>query len=90
MKTLRTAVASITLILMTGGYAASQVAYLQGFDQASAYSARVDSPAVAYVALILLLLIVVSGFIPDGEAADPAHAELGAGTEPIEGERGRE
>lgn len=67
MKTLRTAVACITLLLLVGGYFVSQFSYLQGLEAATAYAQRVDSPPVKAVSLFLLFLVVVLGFLPDKE-----------------------
>lgn len=68
MKTLRLAIATVTLVLMTAGYAASQYAYFNG--TASAYASKVDVPAVSYLAFALFLAIVVLGFVPDRSAGD--------------------
>lgn len=61
MKILRTTLAIVTVLLIVVGYAASQVAALNGW--AAQYAEKVDSPSISHLALVLLLGIVVLGFI---------------------------
>jgi hypothetical protein len=73
MKKLRTAVAVVTLVLLTAGYAVSQIAALQGW--AADYALRVDSPPVQRLAMALFLAIVALGFIPDRDPISHERAE---------------
>jgi len=60
-------VAIVTLVLMTGGYFASQLRpYMQ--VNPTEYAQRVDTPGVSHLALCFFLPIVILGFIPDQSA----------------------
>lgn len=63
MKTVRTALTAAALCLLCAGYAASQVALIQG--RAAEYAAKVDVPPIWNLSGLFLLLAVVSAFIPD-------------------------
>lgn len=63
MKTLRTALALVTVGLLTVGYFVSQYAYFNGW--AADYAARVDVPPVSRLALVIFLAIVVLGFVKE-------------------------
>ena len=67
MNLLRQVVFVVAALLMGGGYLASQSAYFAGPDKAAEYAQRVASPAVQVVALALLVVCVVSAFVPQGE-----------------------
>ncbi|MHB8636351.1 MAG: hypothetical protein ACYC96_07755 [Fimbriimonadaceae bacterium] len=57
MKVIRNTVFTLSLVLLSAGYAASQVAYDAGAFQR--YAARVDCTPVRAVALILLACCVI-------------------------------
>lgn len=63
MRSLRTALTVAALVLLSAGYAASQIAYFQG--QFIEYAARVDSPPVRALSGLILLAAVVLAWIPD-------------------------
>lgn len=62
MKTLRAGVAGALVLLMGGGYFASQAAYFSGTT--SAYIKALDASPVPWLALVLLGLSTVLAFIP--------------------------
>ncbi|MBS1723515.1 MAG: hypothetical protein JSS66_11240 [Armatimonadetes bacterium] len=63
MRTLRTAVGMIGVLLMAGGYFASQYAYWVG--DPAAYSKALDTSAVPYLSLVLLVGAVALAFVPE-------------------------
>lgn len=63
MRSLRTALTVAALVLLSAGYAASQIAYFQG--RFIEYAARVDTPPVWALSGLLLLVAVVLTFVPD-------------------------
>lgn len=65
MKALRFALSAFVVVGLVAGYLASQVAYFRG--QAPDYAARVDSPQVAMLALVLLGAAVVLSLVKDRE-----------------------
>lgn len=67
MSTLRNALAAAVIVALGAGYAASQWAYFSG--EAARYAQQVDTPQVKAVALLILVLAVVLGFIPEREEA---------------------
>ena len=68
MRTLRTALTAAALILLCAGYGASQVSYF--LDTYADYAARVDSPPVQNLALLLLLSAVILALIRDRDSMD--------------------
>ncbi len=62
MALVRTAIALITLVLLTGGYAASQLAFFNGTT--AQYIAALDASPVPMLALGLLVALVILAFIP--------------------------
>jgi len=69
MTKVRLLVAGVTTLLLASGYIASQVAYLNG--SAPEYAARVDSPPVVMLSLVLFLTMLALFFIPDREEPKP-------------------
>ena len=69
MTKVRLLVAGVTMLLMTVGYLASQYAYLNG--NAVAYAAKVDTPPIVLLSLVLFIAALVLFFIPDHE--EPKH-----------------
>jgi FtsH-binding integral membrane protein len=65
MKTVRNALSLIVVILLGGGYAASQAAVLQG--RAVEYARQIDQPAVHFLALVLFIGCIVLAFFPERE-----------------------
>lgn len=65
MKTLRTALSAITILLLLAGYVASQLAALNG--TASDYAERVDQAPIRYAALALLIAAIVLAFVRERE-----------------------
>jgi hypothetical protein len=71
MKTVRFAFSAVALLLLAGGYAASQLAYFRG--EWSEYAHKVDQPAVVFVALAVFLIALGLAFVPsDEEVRDQA------------------
>ncbi|MCB0826543.1 MAG: hypothetical protein KDC26_10165 [Armatimonadetes bacterium] len=68
MKSVRLAVSVIGLLLMAGGYFASQSAYWGGNTEA--YIKGLDSSPLPVLALVLLLTVLVLAFLPDKEAKE--------------------
>ena len=66
MSRIRTLISITILTLLVLGYAASQLAALQG--TAEQYAQKVDCPQVQYLALAFLLVCIVLAFIGDKEA----------------------
>lgn len=65
MPLVRTSAFIAALLLLGGGYAASQIAF---FAQTPAdYAARVDTPAVKGLALVLLAVCIGSAIAPGKE-----------------------
>lgn len=71
MELTRLAVASISGLLLCGGYLASVNAYFSG-DPYS-YAARIQESPVPMMSLVILAAVVILGFIPAtrGEEEDP-------------------
>ena len=65
MKVVRVALSVLSLALLAIGYAASQVAYMQGTPQD--HAVRVDQPSVSYLSLALLVGAIAFSLIRDGE-----------------------
>jgi len=65
MKRIRLLLAAISAVLLAAGYAASQLAYFQGTPDT--YAAKVDQGPVIGLTLLLFLVAVVLGFLPDRE-----------------------
>lgn len=63
MELIRLVVASVTGLLLVGGYLASVSAFFSGGTQA--YSNRIDASTVPMLALALVLGLVVLASIPD-------------------------
>ncbi len=72
MAFVRTAVALITLVLLTGGYAASQLAFFNG--STAQYIAALDASPVPMLSLGLLVTLVILAFVKD-EASVPADSD---------------
>jgi hypothetical protein len=72
MDLMRLVVASVTGLLLVGGYLASLSAYFGG--TAAEYSARIESAPVPMLSLVLFLAIVVLAFVPSKEV-DPSEEE---------------
>ena len=68
MKSLRYLLSIIVLALLAGGYFASQYYYFDGRPQE--WAAKVDTPAVAWLALLMLLGAIVLSFVPERETND--------------------
>jgi hypothetical protein len=68
MALVRTAVALITLVLLTGGYAASQLAFMNGTT--AQYIAALDASPVPMLSLALLVTMVVLAFVPAEPVAE--------------------
>lgn len=69
MKTARTLVGTVAILLLGGGYFASQYAYFAG-DPAS-YIRALDSSSVPILALLLLLATVIMAIVPEREESRP-------------------
>ncbi len=65
MNSLRTLVASIALVLLGGGYLASQLAASNGNHAAFAF--QMDQPSIRILAALVLVGAVVLSFAPDRE-----------------------
>jgi hypothetical protein len=61
MKLFRTVLFCVVALALTGGYIASQVAYLGG--QFKDYAAAVDTPLIQGASLLVLLLCIVMPFL---------------------------
>lgn len=72
MAFVRTAVALITLVLLTGGYAASQLAFFNG--STAQYIAALDASPVPMLSLGLLVTLVILAFVKD-ETPLPAESD---------------
>ena len=68
MKRLRLAVSVIGLILLAGGYFASQFAYWGGATES--YIRGLDQSALPLLSLALLVAAIILAFIPDKEAKE--------------------
>ena len=68
MRTLRTALTAAALCLLCAGYAASQIAYFQGTFME--YAAKVDTPPIQRLALLLLIAAVILALIEDRNESD--------------------
>jgi hypothetical protein len=66
MNAIRFALTTLSLILLTAGYAASQWAFFWG-DPAS-HSARMDQGPVRVLALVVLGAAIVFSFLPDRDS----------------------
>lgn len=77
MAFVRTAVALITLVLLTGGYAASQFAFFNG--STAQYIAALDASPVPMLSLGLLAGLVILAFVKEeaSVAADSDQREQG-------------
>lgn len=67
MKILRTAIALVGILLVVGGYFASQYAYF--FGDVTAYSNALDKSGVPVVALLVLLGMIVLLVMPSEDKA---------------------
>lgn len=65
MKTARTLVGTVAILLMGGGYFASQYAYFAG--DPGAYIRALDKSSVPILSLLLLLATIALAFVPDRE-----------------------
>lgn len=65
MKRIRLVLAAISALLLAAGYAASQLAYFNG--TADAYAAKVDQGPIIGLSLVLFLVAIVLGFVPQKE-----------------------
>lgn len=65
MTTLRTALTVAALCLLGGGYAASQLAFFNG--RTGEYARSVDTPALKWLSLFLLISAVLLAFFPERE-----------------------
>lgn len=68
MKNVRLAVSLIGVLLVVGGYFASQYAYF--FGDPTQYSKAVDASQIPYLALFVLLMCVIFLLIPTEEAPE--------------------
>ena len=67
MELIRLAVASITGILVVGGYFASLAAYFGGTT--TDYIDRLDNSMIPVLALVLIAAVTILAFIPSQEEA---------------------
>ena len=65
MKNLRAVLSAATVLLLGLGYAGSQAAAMQG--EAANWASRIDSKAVANLALVLLVAAIILSFVRDRE-----------------------
>jgi hypothetical protein len=65
MKTLRLGLSVATIVLLAGGYIASQLAVFGG--RQVQYAQQIDQPSIRMLALLLFLAAVVLSFIPNEE-----------------------
>jgi len=65
MRTARFVVVVVLTVLVVGGYAASQVAYFNG--TATEYAAKVDTPSIRILSLLLLLVSIAMAFVREPE-----------------------
>ncbi len=63
MKQLRLTLSVIVLLLLAAGYIGSQVAYFQG--TAPDWAARMDTPVIAALAMIVLVVAIVLSLVKD-------------------------
>jgi hypothetical protein len=63
MKAIRIALSTGVILALALGYGASQLAFFNGTW--AEYSAKVDVPAIRYLALAVLILAVVFAFLPE-------------------------
>ena len=66
MTKVRTVLSILVIVLLGVGYAGSQFSVFRG--NASDYAAKIDSPPVKLLALLILLASVVLAFVRIGEA----------------------
>lgn len=69
MTRVRVLVGASVAALIAVGYLASQVAFFQG--SSAEYAARVDSPPIVMLAMVVLLAVIALFFIPDREEPKP-------------------
>lgn len=69
MKSLRTVLSVVSIVLLGLGYIASQIAAWNG--SATEYARRVDEAPIRTLALLLLLAAVILAFVPDREGTEP-------------------
>lgn len=66
MSTLRNALATAVVLALAAGYVASQWAFFAG--ESARYATQVDSPPIRILALIVLILAIALGILPEREA----------------------
>jgi hypothetical protein len=54
-----------SILLLAGGYLASQLAAING--QAADYAAKIDQPSIRTLAALLLVAAIALSFVPDRE-----------------------
>lgn len=69
MTKVRMMVAVVTMLLLAVGYLASQYAYFQG--NAPDYAAKIDSPPVVALSLVIFLAALILFLIPEREEPKP-------------------
>ncbi|MFZ4506310.1 MAG: hypothetical protein ACOYON_01265 [Fimbriimonas sp.] len=70
MKLLRFILSVVSVLLLGGGYLASQFMALQG--RGSEYAQKVDQSSIIQLSLLLLVAAILLAFVPDrGEEPEP-------------------
>ena len=67
MKTARLTVALCLALVIAGGYAASQYAYILGPEASADFESKVNDPRVHLLMLVLFVGAILLGLIPDRE-----------------------
>lgn len=68
MNLARTATGIALLMLLGGGYLASQYAYF--FGDAAGYAAQVDTPPIQLLSLVLFILVIVLCCVREPEVVE--------------------
>ena len=66
MSKVRLVLAAVTLVILTGGFVASQIVYKYG--EPSTYSRALDASPVVFLSLGLLVAAIIFAFVPTGES----------------------
>lgn len=69
MKTIRLGISCLGLLLLAGGYAASQMAYWQG--RAADFARQIDTPPVVALSAIVLIASLLLSLKADADEANP-------------------
>ena len=67
MRTVRLVLSVGTVLVLLGGYLASQYAALSGDQSAAEYAAKVDVAPIRLLASFLVVAAIVLAFIPERE-----------------------